>query len=148
MRFLTSLFAPLLLSSTNVLVNAAKDSDRFASALSKTYPLKLNDAKFGALTAAPRDYSVMILLTALESRFGCNACQDFQPEWDVLGRSWQKGDRKGESKVVFGTLDFVDGKDTFMSLGLQHAPVIMLYPATTGKNAKTNAAPIRFDFTA
>ena len=47
-----------------------------------------------------------------------------------------------------GTLDFLDGKGTFQSLGLQHAPVLLLYPPTTGEGAKGNGEPVRYDFTA
>jgi len=43
-------------------------------------------------------------------------------------------------------VDFMNGRNTFQSLGLQHAPVIVLYPPTEGLNAKASAAPIRFDF--
>jgi oligosaccharyltransferase complex subunit gamma len=145
MHFLTTFLAPLLLSP---LATAVASVDRFATSFSKSYPLKLDDAKFSALTSAPRDYAVLVLLTAMERKFGCQACHEFQPEWDTLARSWQRGDRKGKSRMVFATLDFVDGKEAFTSLGLQHAPVVMLYPPTQGLNAKASSAPIRYEFTA
>jgi len=91
-------------------------SDRFAENYSKNLPLKLDDDSYQALTSGSRDYAVAILLTALEPRFGCVACRDFQPEWEILGRSWQKGDKNGESRVLFGTLDFADGKSTFQAV--------------------------------
>ena len=120
---------------------AKKDSDRFTKQYAKPLPLKLTDTSFASLTRTPRDYSLAILLTAIEPRFGCQACQDFQPEWEVLGRSWQKGDKKGEGRVLMGTLDFLDGKGTFQQLGLQHAPILLYYgPGEEG--------PVRYDFTA
>ncbi|KAJ2988521.1 hypothetical protein NUW58_g3934 [Xylaria curta] len=70
----------------------------------------------------------------------------FQPEWDVLGKSWVKGDKKGESRLILSTLDFADGREIFMSLGLQTAPVLMLFQPTTGPHAVPNPDPIRFDF--
>lgn len=79
-------------------------------------PLKLDDASYEALTTTPRDYAVAILLTALEARFGCALCRDFQPEWDILGKSWAKGDKKGASRMLYGTLDFTDGKATFQKV--------------------------------
>lgn len=79
-------------------------------------PLKLDDTIYGKLTTAPRDYSVAILLTALDSRFQCQLCRDFQPEWDLLATSWTKGDKKGESRLIYGTLDFADGKGTFQAV--------------------------------
>ncbi|OTB08962.1 hypothetical protein M426DRAFT_316254 [Hypoxylon sp. CI-4A] len=110
-------------------------------------PLKLDDKSYKKLTSVPRDYSVVVLLTALEARFGCTLCVAFQPEWDVLAKSWTKGDKNGDSRLIFGTLDFLQGRETFISLGLQSAPVLLLFQPTTGEHAATTVEPIRFDFT-
>ena len=61
-------------------------------------------------------------------------------------KSWVKGDRGGASRVVFSTLDFVDGRQTFQSMGLQTAPILMLYTPTVGPEAKSDGTPYRFDF--
>ena len=79
-------------------------------------PLKLDDASYDELTTAPRDFSIAVLLTALEARFGCQLCRDFQPEWDLIGKSWARGDRDGNTRMLYGTLDFVDGKGTFQKV--------------------------------
>lgn len=79
-------------------------------------PLQLDDASYDELTANPRNHSVVVLLTALEARFGCQLCREFQPEWDLLGKSWAKGDRHGDSRILLGTLDFADGKATFQKV--------------------------------
>lgn len=78
--------------------------------------LRLDDVSYDELTAAPRNHSIVVLLTALEARFGCQLCRDFQPEWDLLGKSWAKGDGNGESRILLGTLDFTDGKGTFQKV--------------------------------
>ena len=79
-------------------------------------PLRIDDASYDELTATPRNHSVVVLLTALEARFGCQLCRDFQPEWDLLGKSWAKGDKHGDSRILLGTLDFADGKGTFQKV--------------------------------
>jgi oligosaccharyltransferase complex subunit gamma len=118
MRWLQLLTASLL--PFTALAAKKSSGDRYkdfrAKSLSTGAPVKLDDASYTQLTKAPRDYSVTVLLTALESRFGCELCRNFQPEWDLLGKSWTKGDKKGESRLIFGTLDFVDGKNTFQSV--------------------------------
>lgn len=117
MKFLKSLIVFLLPFAS---LAAKKDSrnryqDYHAKSLSSA-PLKLDDASYDGLTAAPRDFSVAILLTALEARFGCQLCRDFQPEWDLIGKSWARGDRDGRSLMLYGTLDFIDGKGTFQKV--------------------------------
>ena len=92
-----------------------KFEDYHAKSASST-PMKLDDGSYEDLTALPRDYSVVVLLTALEARFGCQLCRDFQPEWDLIAKSWNRGDHRGESRVLYGTLDFADGKGTFQKV--------------------------------
>jgi len=120
MRFLQSLVLGLL----PLTAFAAKKPtvDRFADYHKKSQsstPLKLTDSVYDKLTSSPRDYSVAVLLTALDNRFGCQLCREFQPEWDLLAKSWTKGDKSGESRLIYGTLDFADGKGTFTSVRLE-----------------------------
>jgi oligosaccharyltransferase complex subunit gamma len=149
MRWLPAFLSAALLAAPSL---AAKKSteERFKTyhtkSLSST-PIKLGDSTYRELTSAPRDYTVAVLLTAMDARFGCQLCREFQPEWDLLSRSWISGDKAGESRLVFGTLDFADGRDVFMSLGLQTAPVLFLFPPTAGAHAAASAEPIRYDFT-
>ncbi|KAL9047037.1 MAG: hypothetical protein Q9206_006917 [Seirophora lacunosa] len=118
-----------------------------AKFISASAPLKLDDALYEKLTATPRNYTLAVLLTALEARFGCQLCRDFQPEWDVVGKSWIRGDKKGSTRLLLGTLDFADGKGTFQKLMLQTAPILMLFPPTIGPEAKVDVQAIRYDFT-
>ncbi|KAI4288524.1 MAG: hypothetical protein L6R35_002217 [Caloplaca aegaea] len=124
-----------------------KFQQHHAKFISGSAPLELDDALYEKLTATPRNYTLAVLLTALEARFGCQLCRDFQPEWDVVGKSWIKGDRKGNTRLLLGTLDFADGKGTFQKLMLQTVPILMLFPPTTGPMATADAQAIRYDFT-
>ncbi|KAL1590558.1 hypothetical protein WHR41_00608 [Cladosporium halotolerans] len=148
MKFLSALTAALL--PFTALAAKKPTGDRFqtynSKQLSAGSSVRLDDKTYGELTKTPRDYSVAVLLTALEPRFGCGLCKDFQPEYDLLARSWSKGDKAGEGRLLFGTMDFLDGKATFQSLMLQTAPVLLLFPPSTGPNARTDPSPIRFDF--
>ncbi|KAG9237585.1 OST3/OST6 family protein [Amylocarpus encephaloides] len=149
MRFLRGLLLSLLPATILAAKKPAAGVDKFQAYHTKALtaaPLKLDDKIYNTLTSAPRDYSVAVLLTALESRFGCVLCREFQPEWELLSRSWTKGDKQGESRLVFGTLDFLDGKNTFQSLGLQTAPVLLLFQPTVGRHANSDTGPTRYDF--
>jgi oligosaccharyltransferase complex subunit gamma len=117
MRFLHSLLSFALLA-TGVVAAKKSSAERFNEFHAKqtSTPIKLKDSTYKSLTSTPRDYSVAVLLTAADARFSCQLCREFQPEWDLLGKSWNKGDKAAESRLIFGTLDFVDGRDTFMSV--------------------------------
>lgn len=95
--------------------SADKFKDFHTKSLSST-PLRLDDNIYDDLTSGPRNYTAVVLLTALDVRFGCQLCKDFQPEWEVLSRSWTKGDRRGESRTLYAQLDFADGKGTFQKV--------------------------------
>lgn len=130
-------------------VFADDPSERFVEfqkkALSSS-PVKLDDASYKKITAAPRDYSIAVLLTAQDARYGCQMCREFGPELDLLSTQWTKGDKAGNSRVLFALLDFNDGRDTFMSLGLQTAPVLLFFQPTTGEFAVPDPDPLRYDF--
>ena len=105
---------PLLCLAANQMIdNKFKD---YHAQFQSSAPLQLDDAAYDDVTASPRNFSIVVLLTALEARFGCHLCRDFQPEWDLLSKSWIKGDKKGESRILYGTLDFADGKGTFQKV--------------------------------
>lgn len=95
--------------------SADKFKDFHTKSLSST-PLRLDDNIYDDLTTGPRNYTAVVLLTALDARFGCQLCKDFQPEWELLSKSWTKGDRRGESRTVYAQLDFADGKGTFQKV--------------------------------
>ncbi|KAK2762824.1 oligosaccharyl transferase subunit ost3/OST6 [Arachnomyces sp. PD_36] len=132
-----------LLCSVNAVLAASKLSFKELSRLPS--PIELDDSAYDDITSQPRDYHVVVLLTALEARYGCELCREFQSEWDVIVRSWNKGNQD-ETKLVFGSLDFSQGKNTFQKLMLQTAPVALLFPPTVGPHAKPDGAPLRYDF--
>ncbi|TQV93888.1 hypothetical protein V2A60_003953 [Cordyceps javanica] len=149
MRILSSLLGVcLLLGSSSAEKKSSEQRFNEFHQLSNSSPsLQLKETSYKSLTSSPRDYSAIVLLTALDARFGCQLCREFQPEWDILAKSWLKGDKAGESRLLFGSLDFEKGRDVFASLGLQTAPVVLLFPPTQGPHAAPSPEPIRYDFT-
>lgn len=92
--------------------------------LSRFKPLDLDDSSYEDLTSKPRDYHVAVILTATDVRYGCILCRDFQSEWELIARSWNKGSKPDELKLLFATLDFTQGKATFQKVYLISAPVL------------------------
>ncbi|KAH8704696.1 putative oligosaccharyl transferase subunit [Talaromyces proteolyticus] len=136
-----------LLCTVGIAFSAKPAVDKFQrfQSLSHPNPVDLNDATYNEITAAPRDYYTVVLLTALDSRFGCALCREFQPEWDIIAKSWNKG-KVDDVKLLFGTMDFNNGKETFQKLMLQTAPVVLLFPPSIGPSATPDGSPFRFEF--
>ncbi|KKZ61824.1 hypothetical protein EMCG_03680 [[Emmonsia] crescens] len=137
----------LVISLSNAKSTADKYKTYQALAKSST-PIVLDDSTYNDLTSRPRDYHVAVILTAGDARYGCQLCREIEPEWDLLARSWTKGVQQDTPRLLFGTLDFSQGKNTFQKLMLQTAPVLMFFPPTVGSGAKADASPIRYDFNA
>ena len=137
MKFLTSfLWTALPLSCLGAKKPDKGSFERYQSQFLSSAPLKLDDAAYDELSVTPRNYSTIVLLTALEARFGCQLCKDFQPEWDLLAKSWARGDKRGESRTIFGTLDFTDGKGTFQRVVTNSVPAnVQWHKSLTASNS-------------
>lgn len=117
MHIIQGLVIGLLQISYSIATSSADNRfrDLYSEAILSA-PLKLDDSSYHKVTAAPRDYSAAVLLTAVDPRFACLLCRNFQPEWDLLSKSWTKGDKTGESRLIFGTLDFSEGRNVFQAV--------------------------------
>ena len=119
----------LLLAFVSGVLSASSTQDKFATyqSLSRSGPVDLDSASYEDLTSTPRDYYAAVILTATDPRFGCLLCRDFKSEWDLIARSWTKGAKPDELKVVFGTLDFDNGKAVFQKV--RHLSLRLIYMA-------------------
>lgn len=116
-------FSLLALACTASVAFAAKSSPEpfeHYQSLAGTRSLDLNDDLYEELTGAPRDFHVAVLLTTLEARYGCELCQVFQPEWELVARSWAKGSQSTDIKLLLGTLEFKNGRRIFQKVRAHH----------------------------
>jgi oligosaccharyltransferase complex subunit gamma len=112
---LFAFIASSLLYLIPVALSVSSRPDKFEQyqSVSRVAPIQLDDLSYDDITSKPRDYHAVVILTAMEARFGCVLCRDFQPEFDLIARSWNKGSKPDDLKLLFGTLDFNNGKATF-----------------------------------
>ncbi|OLL22232.1 Dolichyl-diphosphooligosaccharide--protein glycosyltransferase subunit 3 [Neolecta irregularis DAH-3] len=101
--------------------------------------ITLSDSNYHKIAAFPRNHTAIVVLTALGSQFNCDICRLFDPEYKILARSWQKSHGGQPNNVYFSQLDLNDGKQTFRSLGVQHAPNLWIY-------TPREADPIKYVF--
>ena len=102
----TSQKATKLQRITNLAISAAKSGPG---------PIELTDKTFEDITSGPRNYTAVVLLTALDSRFGCQMCKEFQPEFDLVAKSWLK-QHPDSNGLFFASLDFAEGRATFQKV--------------------------------
>ncbi|CEH17921.1 Oligosaccharyltransferase, gamma subunit [Ceraceosorus bombacis] len=106
-----------------------------------------NPQSFVQITSGARNYSSVVLLTAVKSGVSCQPCNTFAPVYETLAKSW-KSKSRGSSKadVIFSLLEFKDGQDVFRQLQLSYAPVLLFFPPTSGPKARGSGQPIKYDF--
>jgi oligosaccharyltransferase complex subunit gamma len=119
MRLLAPLAGLLSLSAILPTSFADKKVNKFASLAASARPhkgvIELGDSLYDELTTTPRNYTAVVLLTALDAKFGCQLCKEFQPEYELLAKSWISK-HKNSDGLFFGELDFANGKNTFMKV--------------------------------
>ena len=129
--------ALLLLAFVQSVASSAKHAQFFKQAQSA--PDKILDLQgaqdFDDLIASPRDYSISMLLTAVDSGVQCGPCLAFQPTYKNLANSFAGLKKEATSRHLFANLEFKNGRDVFQkvrSLDTQRGsftvPTESLYP--------------------
>ncbi|CAG8833968.1 9575_t:CDS:2, partial [Racocetra persica] len=120
--------------------------------------VELDSNLYDEFVAKPRNYSMAILLTALDPQINCIPCKnlvnrinfnnvnrEFDPEFRLVARSWlESGDEP--SRLYFGVLDFKNGREVYARLGLNNAPTLFYFSPTTGPYAKDVSEPYKYEF--
>lgn len=91
--------------------------------------LKFNGQKFREyVKQSPRNYSVIIMLTALSPARHCAICHHAHDEFTIVANSYRYSPIYS-NKLFFAVVDFDEGSDVFQMLNLNTAPVIMHFPS-------------------
>ncbi|KAK0545022.1 oligosaccharyl transferase subunit ost3/OST6 [Tilletia horrida] len=104
--------------------------------------LELNSESYNALIAHPRNYSVHVLLTTTDPGIPCQPCKIFQPEYEATAKAFAKSDARYSH--IFAKLEFINGRDVYSRLRLQHAPVLNFH-APTGSDGR-GPEGVAYDF--
>jgi len=92
------------------------------------------------LKSPPRNYSVILMLTALQAQRQCAVCKQANEEFQIVANSWRFS-AQYSNKLFFAMVDFDEGSDVFSALKLNSAPVFMHFPAK-GKPKKGDTMDI------
>ncbi|XP_041357228.1 tumor suppressor candidate 3-like [Gigantopelta aegis] len=104
--------------------------------------IRMNGDKFRHyVKTAPRNYSSIVMLTALQPSRQCSVCKQANEEFNILAHSWRYS-QQYSNRLFFIMVDYDEGPDVFQSLKLNTAPVFMHFPAK-GKPKKADTANIQ-----
>ncbi|KAI8802940.1 hypothetical protein BJ742DRAFT_910172, partial [Cladochytrium replicatum] len=93
--------------------------------------IQLDPNNFKLLTEGPRNFSSLVVFTALSQRHNCFPCRDFDPEYGLVVAAWGKVYKRGQ--LYFAVADYSEKTGAiFQQLGLSSVPYIALYGPTDG----------------
>jgi oligosaccharyltransferase complex subunit gamma len=82
--------------------------------------------KWVGARSLPRNYSVVVMLTALSPHRQCQVCRAAADEFQVIANSFRHSPEfKGQ--LFFASVDFDDGAEVFQQLGVHSAPVFLWF---------------------
>ncbi|KAF7284866.1 hypothetical protein GWI33_021507 [Rhynchophorus ferrugineus] len=95
---------------------------------SKKSVLRFNANKFrDFVKATPRNYSVIVMFTAMAPQRQCSICRQATDEYTIVANSF-KYSQSYSNKLFFGMVDFDEGSEVFQMLRLNTAPVFIHFP--------------------
>uniref|UniRef100_A0A8D2QAY8 Dolichyl-diphosphooligosaccharide--protein glycosyltransferase subunit MAGT1 n=1 Tax=Zonotrichia albicollis TaxID=44394 RepID=A0A8D2QAY8_ZONAL len=96
---------------------------------SKRSVIRMNGDKFRRLVKAPpRNYSVIVMFTALQPHRQCVVCKQADEEYQILANSWRYSSAF-TNRIFFAMVDFDEGSDVFQMLNMNSAPTFINFPA-------------------
>ncbi|KAF9292925.1 oligosaccharyl transferase subunit ost3/OST6 [Linnemannia elongata] len=125
-----------LLITTTTTTSAQTTADIIAKKVSKLQAkatktkgiIELDSLAFDDVLAKPRNYSMVVLFTAISPEFQCVPCKNFDPEYRLVAAGWSRIPDK--SQIFFGILDFKSGQSVFQKFNMNSAPSLLYFPAS------------------
>jgi oligosaccharyltransferase complex subunit gamma len=104
--------------------------------------MRLNGDKWRTyVKSQPKNYSTIVMLTALAPGRGCSICKQAYEEFEIVANSYRYAYLHQKS-LYFMLVDFDEAGDVFQSLNLNTAPVLMHFPAK-GARKKSDTLDIQ-----
>jgi len=90
--------------------------------------IKLTTKTFKDLVRSqPKNYSVVVMFTALQNHRGCAICRQASDEFSLVANSYRYS-QFYSSKMFFAMVDFDEGSEAFQSMNLNSAPAFIHFP--------------------
>mmetsp|Transcript_4834 Transcript_4834/g.4831 ORF Transcript_4834/g.4831 Transcript_4834/m.4831 type:complete len:341 (+) Transcript_4834:402-1424(+) len=109
--------------------------------------VNLNDENYEHILNGERDYHLIVMLSSQSAKINCALCNEFKPEFEIIGNSWIQDHPNGLSKeeledtesvipkknVYFMFSEFTESRNFFLSLQLNNIPKVFHFPPSTSK---------------
>jgi oligosaccharyltransferase complex subunit gamma len=129
-------------STKNEKAKLAEKVQTLVDSSAKRPVLRYNGNKFrDYVTKTPRNYSMIVMFTALSAQRQCAICKQASDEYHMVANSYRYSSQYS-NKMFFAMVDFDEGPDVFQSMKLNSAPVFMHFPAK-GKPKKSDTMDIQ-----
>lgn len=92
--------------------------------------IKLNSDKFRRFIGSqsvPRNYSFIVMMTALSPQRSCHICRQAHEEFLVTANSFRYSSHAQSKRLFFGSVDYDEGSEIFNSLGINSAPCFLYF---------------------
>lgn len=92
--------------------------------------IKLNADKFRRFIGSqsvPRNYSFIVMMTALSPQRSCHICRQAHEEFVITATSYKNSPNFNSKKLYFGSVDYDEGSDVFQSLNINSAPCFLYF---------------------
>lgn len=92
--------------------------------------IKLNADKFRRFIGSqsvPRNYSFIVMMTALSPQRSCHICRQAHEEFMVTAGSFKNSHHFESKRLYFGSVDYDEGSDIFNSLNINSAPCFLYF---------------------
>lgn len=98
--------------------------------------IRLNFDKFKQyVKSAPRNYTMVVMLTALGASRECQICKPANEEFQIIAQSWRYS-AQFNNNLFFAMVDFDEASDVFRLLNTASAPQFIIF----GRKGKPKAA--------
>jgi len=95
----------------------------------RSHVINLDSERFRSLVrSGPRNYSTIVMFTAMDSRRGCAICREANDEYMITATS-HRYSKSYPNNVFFAMVDFDKGSEVFQSLKINTAPMFLHFPA-------------------
>lgn len=109
--------------------------------------IKLNGDKFKKFIGSqslPRNYSFIVMMTALSPQRSCHICRQAHEEFTVTANSYKNSQHFQSKRLYFGSVDYDDGSDVFSSLNINSAPCFLYFNEKGGNPDELNIQRLGF----